>query len=192
MHRLFADASVASVLGKVGDVAVHLPVDLDMLDHILPVGLQPAVHVMEMDAGSAPRRPVVQFRGQVLRQGIVLAFLFPSGHEVIALLADHPDHFRNLLGGVLQVRVHGHDNLALGGGKALVQGCRFAVIPPERDAVDSGMGVREGADHLPGAVRGAIIHKDYFEGKALFEHNLFDPGVEFREGFRLIVKGYDD
>ena len=109
MDGLLADLAVAGVLRQVGDIAVHLTVDLDALDHLVLVGLQAAVHVMELDAGDFAGRPVIQFRRKVLREFVVLAVLLPAGNDIVALLGNHPVEFRDLVGRVLQVRVHGDD-----------------------------------------------------------------------------------
>ena len=53
----------ARVLGQVGDVAVHLAVDLDVLHHIATIILQSAVEVMEVvNAGNFAGRSVEELR----------------------------------------------------------------------------------------------------------------------------------
>ena len=49
------------VLGYVGDVAVHVPVDLYLLDHLTPVSLQAAVHVVQLQPGDLAGGEVVYF-----------------------------------------------------------------------------------------------------------------------------------
>ena len=94
---------------------------------------------MELDAGDLAGRPVIQFRRKVLRKLVVLAVLFPAGDHVIALFDDHPVEFRNFVGRVLQVRVHGDDDIALSGRETLVQGGGLAIVAAEGDAVDGGI-----------------------------------------------------
>ena len=48
------------------DVAVHLAIDLDGFHHILLVGLEPAVEVVELDARHSARGPVEELRRDVL------------------------------------------------------------------------------------------------------------------------------
>lgn len=98
----------ALVLGQIRNVAVHLAIDLDALDDLVFVGLQPAVHVVEFHPGYSPRRCVVELRRQILREFVVDPVLFPAGNYVPAFFGDHPVHLRNLLRRVLQVCVHGH------------------------------------------------------------------------------------
>ena len=76
--RLFGNAGVAGVLGKIWDVAVHFTIDLYVLDHLLAVGLESAVHVMQPDAGDAAGGRVVELGRKVLGQGVVLSFLLPA------------------------------------------------------------------------------------------------------------------
>ena len=124
--------------------------------------------------------------------------LLPAAHQVIAILPDHAHHFRNFLRGVLQVRIHGNDDVSLGSGEALEQGGRLAVVPPETDAPHETPG-RAGSDdspvmagltghllhHLPRAVRGTIVHKNELIGETL--QGAVDPGLELREGLGLVV-----
>ena len=46
LHYMLADFCVACILGKVGDITVHVAVDLNALDNLVAVGLQPAVEVV--------------------------------------------------------------------------------------------------------------------------------------------------
>ena len=80
MHGHLADLGKPGVLGKIGDIAVHFPVDFHVLHNIFPIGLEAAVHVVQLDAGDAAGGSVVELRGQVLGDGIVLAVLLPSGN----------------------------------------------------------------------------------------------------------------
>ena len=47
VHHLLPDVAEAVHLGDDGDVAVHLTVDLDALHHLVAVGLQAAVEVVQ-------------------------------------------------------------------------------------------------------------------------------------------------
>ena len=103
----------------------------DVLDHIEAVSLQAAVHVVQLDARDAARGGVVELRGEILRQGIVLSLLLPAGHEVVTLFRNHPVHGGHFVRGVLQVGVHGEDDLALRALEAAVKRGGFAVIAAE-------------------------------------------------------------
>ena len=51
----------AGILGKIGDVPVHLSVDLDILHDLIPVGLEATVHVMKLDTGDPSCSGIVKF-----------------------------------------------------------------------------------------------------------------------------------
>ena len=192
MDGFLADLAVAGILGEIRDIAVHFAVHLDALDHLVLVGLQAAVHVMEFDARDLARRPVVELGRKVLRKLVVLAVLFPAGNDIVALFLDHPVQFRDLVRGVLQVRVHGDDDVAFRRREALVQGGGLAIVSAEGDAVDSGILLRQGADGVPGTIGGAVVHHQDLVGPAVRFHDPADPGGEFRQGFGFVIEGYDN
>ena len=192
MDGLLADLAVAGVLGEVGDVAVHFAVHLDAFHHFLLVGLQAAVHVVELDAGDLAGRPVVELGRKVLRELVVLAVLFPAGDDVVALFRDHPVQFRDFVRGVLQVRVHRDDDVALRGREALVEGGGLAVVAAEGDAVDGGVLLRQGEDGVPGTVGGTVVHHQDFIGPSVRFHHPADPSGELGQGFGFVIEGYDD
>ena len=137
MDRLFGDPGEAGVLGKVGDVPVHLAVHLYVLYDFVPVGLQAAVHVVQLYPGDAPGRGVVELGRQVFRDLVVLPVLFPAGDDVPSLVDHHVIHPWNLFRGILQVGVHGDDDPAFGFCKAMEEGCGLAVVAPEGYSLDA-------------------------------------------------------
>ena len=60
MDRFLGYLGEPGVLGQVWDVPVHLAVHLDVLDHFVLVGLEAAVHVVELDSGDLPCSGVVE------------------------------------------------------------------------------------------------------------------------------------
>ena len=122
VHHFLANTGESGVFCQIGDVAVHVAVHLYALYHFVAVGLQTAVEVMEIvDSAHSAGGGVEQFGGDGLRQRVV-AFLFPSAHKVIALLGNHAVEFRDFIGAVLQVGVHGYHHIAFGAAEAGVQG----------------------------------------------------------------------
>ena len=118
--------------------------------------------------------------------------LFPAGDDVVTLLDNHPVEFRDFVRGVLQVRVHGDDDIALRGRETLVKGGGLAVVAAEGDAVDGGILLREFPDPVPGIVGGTVVHHQDLVGETIFFHHPVDPGGEFRQGFGLVKEGNDD
>ena len=162
VDHLLADLVEAGLLGQVGDVAVHLAIDLNVLDHLLSVGLQSAVEVVEVgDATDLARRGVEEFGGNGLRQGVV-ALLLPARDEVVALLGDHLEEGRYLVGRVLEVGVHRDDDAALRLLETAVEGRALAVVAAKLDALDAGVLLAERLHHLPGLVGGTVVDNNYF------------------------------
>ena len=65
-----------------------------------------------------------------------MAFLLVAADEVIAILFDHPVQLGNLVGRVLQVGIHGNDDIALCLFEATIEGRALAVVAAELNALD--------------------------------------------------------
>ena len=115
---------------------MHLGEDFDVFHHILAIGLQSAVHIVQLYACHTARSSVEQFAGEVLGQFVVIAFLLPTTNQVIALFLYHAIQLGNLIGRVLQVSIHGNDHIALYGLKATVQRSRLTIIATKTNAVN--------------------------------------------------------
>ena len=151
LDDLFADTAEPGLLRQNRNETVHLAVDLDRLDNLAAVGLQPAVEIVEFDAGDPARRPVEEFARPAFADRVA-ALLLPAGYQVVPFFEDHAAQFGNLVGRILQVGIHRDDDLAFGCGETAVQGCRLAVIAGEADAADRRGLLPERFDNLPGAV----------------------------------------
>ena len=149
MDRFLGDPGVAGVLCQIGDIAVHLTVDFDAFDNLVLVGFQSAVHVMQPDACDPSRGSIVQFGRKVLGHFVVLSVLLPARHDIPSFYGYHPVHLRQFLRGILKVGIHGEDDSAAGGFKAVEQGCRLAVVPSERDPPYIAVLPGYFRDHLP-------------------------------------------
>ena len=76
--RLFGYSRISGILRQVWDVSMHLAIDLYVLYHFVPVGFQATIHIVKLDACDSSRGGVIEFRRQVLSQGVILAMLLPS------------------------------------------------------------------------------------------------------------------
>ena len=191
MHFLLSDLREACVLGQIRDVAVHFPVDFDVLDHLAAVGLETAVHVVELDARDLAGGSVEKLGRKILGELVVLTVLLPAGHHVVAFLRDFLVQAGDLVGGVLQVGVHGDDHVALRLVETAVQRSGFAVVAPEADAVHQRIGRRKALDNLPGGIGAAVVDHYYLVGIAFGEHDPLNPGFELGKGFRFVEQGND-
>ena len=181
VDRLLGDFAEAGVLREVRNIPVHLAVHLYVLDHLVLVGLQAAVHIVELDAGDPAGSGVVKLGRQVLGQFVVLAVLFPAGDHIITLLGDHPVHLRDLFRGVLQVRVHRDDHTSLGLGETFVKGGGLAVVAAEGYSFDPLVAFCEFLDLRPRAVGAAVVDEEDFIFIAIGVHHAPDPRQKLRK-----------
>ena len=180
------------VLGYVWDVAVHVSVDLYLLDYLTPVSLKSAVHVVQLEAGHLAGGEVVYLRWYVLGEGVVVADLLPSGHQVVAVLLNHTIQLGYLVRTVLEVCVHGDDHISGGLAEACLEGCRLAVVAAETVGADMGIDGGELLYRLPGAVIAAVVYHqclvfDAGYGRAC--DGTVYPLRQFAEGLVLVVEG---
>ena len=111
LNHLLANIFEASLYRQHGYVTVHLAVDFYAPDHLPVICLQPAVEVVQPDAGKLPGSVVVKLRCCLLDERII-PLLLPSGDQMIPLFPDHPDQFGDLIGTVLQVGIHGYHHIS--------------------------------------------------------------------------------
>ena len=188
---LLADAAESGLLGKNRNETVHLPVDLDRLHDLAPIGLQPAVEVVEPDARDAAGRPVEELARPPLADRVA-AFLFPPRDQVVALLEDHAPQGGDLVGRILQVGVHREDHLAFGCGKPAVEGRRLAVVAREADGPDGGVLRLQALDGRPRVVRRAVVDHHDLIGQPFAAGHAVDPRRQFGERLGLVVERHDD
>ena len=191
LHHLLANLRKASLLGQIGNVAVHLAVHLNVLHHRFTVGLQAAVEVVQvLDATDLAGRSVKQLRGQRLRQRVV-ALLLVAAHQVIALLGNHLVQSGNLVRGILQVGIHRDNHIALGLSKTAVERRTLAVVAAELDALHNvGLLLVKFRDDIPRTVGRAVVDKYHFIRKMVGLHHPLYPCVELGNRLVLIIKRY--
>ena len=171
--------------------AVHLAVELDVLDHVAAEGLQGAAVVAEADLGDAGNQPVGRQRGQAAGEEMLLPAVFaPAADEIVAF----PYLFQqqaDVVGVVFQIGVDGHDDFPAGVVKARREGGRLAEILAETDDLDPGVGpagLLEGGER---SVPAPVVDEDDFVGDVQAvdgDGDLLDhPGDVF-----FLVEGRDD
>ena len=60
MYRLFRDSVETCIFREVGDIAVHLAIDLYIFYNLVLIRFQSAIHVVKADAGNPTRGSIVQ------------------------------------------------------------------------------------------------------------------------------------
>ena len=143
LHHFLSDLRKACILSQIRDIAVHLREDLDILHHLIPISLQTAVHVVQLNARNLPCRGIEELGRQILRQGIIIAFLLPSAHEVVALLLNHAIELRYLVWTILQISVHRDDYIAFRRLESAIQSCGFTIITTETDTTNDSVFIGE-------------------------------------------------
>ena len=163
--RLFGYSRISGILRQVWDVSMHLAIDLDVLYHFVSVGFQATIHIVNLDACDSSRGGVIEFRRQVLSQGVILAMLLPSGDDVPLFPYYHLVHRRYLFRKVLKVGVHSDYHIACGLFESTVKSGGFSVIASEADAVNRVIRLRKPDDFVPRVIGGAVVHHNDFVGK---------------------------
>ena len=102
------------------------------------------------------------------------------------------EQLRNLLGGVLQVVVHRHDDAVACSADAAQQCVVLAEVAHQVDAADPVVPAGELLDHPPAAVAASVVYEDEFIARSgLFEHGP-DPGHQLGQGDLAVVDRNDD
>ena len=148
----------AAVVREHGDEAVQLAVEPQAVHDLGAVGLQAAVHVVQVHAGEGAGDAVEDAREDAPRERIAPARL-PAGDEVEALveLREQP---RNLGRVVLQVAVDRDDGVAVCLVEAGRERGRLAEVAAQADDADVVVGVVESRQRGERAVGRAVVDED--------------------------------
>src|SRR6516162_3498112 len=92
----------------------------------------------------------------------IMAGPFPAAYN-INLAAACSQQTRDLVGIILQVRVHSYYDFAVRSSKTGGKRRGLAEVPPQANAMDAGIFASQVADDLPRTVRAAIIDKQDFK-----------------------------
>ena len=189
-HKL-TDLSVARHLRHVGEIAVHVVIDLDVLHHLILVTLEPTIEVMKRYAGEEAHGGIEELRGPGLGERVV-PLLLPPTHHVEVLLTDHPIELGDLIRRVLQVGIHRDDDGACSALKSRLQTGRLPVVASKANRPDMRIRRMQPLDDLPGAIGTSIVDKDDLIRDPHLGDDTGDPLVQLGEGLLLIVERDDD
>ena len=190
MDNLLAYAAEAGVFRQIRDIAVHVTVDLDMLNDLTTIGFQSAVEIMEVvDSRNFAGCGIEELCRYCLRQRIV-ALLLPAADEVVAVFGYHAVKLGNLVGRILKVGVHSYDNITLSHSEAGVQRRRLAVVAPERDAFQARVARRQLSDYFPRAVGRTVVDKPNLIAEVVGVHDAFYPCRQLGQRFGLVEEGH--
>jgi len=119
--------------------AVHLAVERDAFEDLAPVGLQGATVVVQVHAGRARDEAVGDAAHEIPLEGVVVAILAPSRDQVESLV-QFGDNLGDVIRVILEVPVHGHDDLAAGIGETGLHRRSLPAIAPEMDGLEPAVG----------------------------------------------------
>ena len=147
------------------DEPVHLAVQPHLAQHRRAECLQAAAQILEAQAGDAPDQAVGQHRRELAQCEAVLPVLAPAGHQVVRFVEQLVDQQRDVPRVVLQVAVHGDDDIATRRVDTRLHGRRLPEIAqqakhPDVRAHRGGMRLQRGA----GAVAAAVVDDDQLPG----------------------------
>ena len=188
VHHALTDFGVAGILSQVRNVAVHVAIHLNVLHHLAAISLQTAVEVVKIvNAAHLARCGVEQFGGNGFGFGVV-TLLFPTAHQIVALLGNHLVEVWNFVGAVLQVGVHGDDHIALHTLKTSIEGRRLAVVAAETHALDIFVFLMKFLNHFPRVVGAAVVDHQHLVGEVVFFHHALNPFCQFGQRFGFVIQ----
>ena len=181
----------AAVVREDRDEAVQLAVERHALHDLGAVGLEPAVHVVQPQAGDAAGDRVEDARDDAPSPERVAALRFPARDEVEALVQLR-EQARDLARVVLEVAVDRDDDLALGVREPGGERGRLAEVAAQADDLrvrGSGVEPRQRGER---AVLRAVVDEDRLPGLAAGLERGLQLLVEEGDAPLLVVNGDDD
>ena len=159
---------------------VHFRIKRDVLDGVCPVCPQRATRISDTHAGYGCDHPVGKTRGHLASDELVFSVASITEYEGVTFfeLAHQHGDVRWI---ILQVAVHGHQNLATTQLNASDHGWRLAKISPQSDHAQVVEFVTKFAGDIEGCVVAAVIHQDDFAG-------VFQPA---QNALKLVHKRLD-
>ena len=115
----------------------------------------------------------------------------PAADDVVALF-EFGEEVGDFVGVVLEVAVHGEDDLALGVVEAGSEGGGLAEVAAELDDEDAAVYGGDLFEQAVGAVAGAVVDEDELEGFADLLHHGLEAVVEGGDVFFLVMEWNDD
>ena len=173
-----------------GDESVHFSVQLYALDDVLPVGLQRASVVVQVNTGNRRDKPVCYLRRKDSRQRSILPMVAPPRHDIVTLrkLVHDP---RNIRGIVLQIPVERNNDVSL----RVIDSCHhcggLAEIAVETDHLVSWIACRNRLEVRFRRIRAAVVHEDDLE----VDGRLLQRGAQAlvqREDIFFLVVDWND
>src|SRR3989442_860685 len=147
--------------GKCRDETVQFAVERNVLNNFPSVCLKGRAKIVEWDSRELGHGPVRDPARQAAGQPRVPSLRAPAADDVVALFY-FGDKGRDLFRIVLQVAVHGDDNVAAGGVEARLQRRRLAEVPAQGDNLDARIALINFVECPRCLVLAAVVDEDDF------------------------------
>lgn len=134
--------------------------ELDLAQNLPAIRFKAAVEIMDLYSGNPSCGPVKDTGEKNLKQGVV-TFFSPAAHQIVAVFMGL-DETRDLFRIILEIRVHGENNVSSGLSETCRKGHGFPKICLEDKNTDLGIPICNVLKDLLGAVRAAVIYKYQF------------------------------
>ena len=118
LHHLLPDFREAIPFGQKRNVAVHFSIDMDILHHLIAVGLQSTIKIVQLNPRNPAGHSIEEFGRDGFGNGI-MTFLFPARDHIQPSL-DHRIETWDFVRTVLEVCIHGDHHFPRGALKACV------------------------------------------------------------------------
>ena len=130
-------------------------------------------------------------RGDAAQEEVVAALGAPAADDVVALF-ELGEEVGDLVGVVLEVTVHGEDEVTLGVVEAGGEGGGLAEVAAQFDDEDAAVYGGDLFKEAVGPVAGAIVDEDKFEGVANVLHDGLEAVVEGGDVLLFVMERNDD
>ena len=159
-------------------------------DRVTAVRVERAAEVGDGDPGEAAQHAVDELRGKRPAPRVAAGDTPPAGHVGAGVHGRH--ELRDVLGRVLEVAVHRHDDVAPRPREARVHGRMLAEVPAEANGPHAVVACVEALELGERAVGRPVVHEDDLVRPARCVERRDRAAVQLVERRRLVVERDDD
>src|ERR1700734_4030806 len=170
---------------------MHLAVKRDILDDLAPVGLESGAKVVDIDSAESGHQPVGAARGNAAKDKVVAALGTPAADNVVAFF-ELGEEVGDLVGRVLEISVHGENTVALSVIKTSGKSRGLAEVAAKLDDENTRIYGCNLFKQTVGAVAGAVVNEDQFEGLSYVLHDGLEAVVQSGDVLFFVVEWNDD
>ena len=149
---------------------MHLTVKGNVLDDFAAVSFEGGAEVVDVDAAENCHELVGDAGGKAAEKKVVAAMFAPAADDVVTLF-ELSEEVRDFAGVMLQIAVHGKDEVALGVIKASGESGGLTKVAAEFDDEDTAIYGGDLFKKAVGPVARAIVDEDQLEGFSNLLHN---------------------